>query len=722
MVMESAGADETTFACVLAAHAHGGNLQSAVRCLRAMSVDHGWRPKKQQYGCVIGVLGRAGYLADARDLMESMPLEPDLHDWVGLLGACRIHGNKELAASIAQNAVRLGPGWTSRFTCSCTTRRELVPELSIQCFSPLTQPQTCGSDPRTLELTQSRKVDNTGIAVSARKQGASIIFSELSLSTMRKTCNELQTWLQHPLPSRLPIDRAVINIDNSSSVRASPDVLGKEKEHAGNVLVQFQRASGASDQDWIGVFSPPVFNSSVCVVKTRIPAWGPYICSAPIKFQYANQSQDYVSSGSGQLTFRLINQRANFSFDLFSGFAEPVLIAVSNVVTFDNLKMPLYPRLAQGRAWNEAYDDKYSFVAHPATTLSVSRGDSCFEGAPASTIGWRDPGQSHTGIMTDLWPTTRDSFQVLQDASFVMSPKMYFHSPPFPGQESLQRVVIFGDMGTHQRDGSRMYFDLEPGSLNTTDTLNNEINDIDIIFHIGDISYATGYLSEWDQFTEQIENLSSKVPYITASTDSGGECGVVSPTVFNMPVQNRDKFWYKTDYGLFHFCIADSEHDWRDGTEQYEFLENCFRSADRQKQPWLVFISHRVLGYSSCYHHRREGQLGEAVAKQVPASDEKDFYSGTFNGTIHVVAGGGGFWLSQFPESKPSWSLNQDCDFGYTKLTSFNRSSLLFEYKKSRDGEVYDQFWIHREYKDVLGCDSLSMFCPLVTSAENYPA
>ncbi|EFJ34383.1 hypothetical protein SELMODRAFT_405673 [Selaginella moellendorffii] len=157
-----------------------------------------------------------------------------------------------------------------------------------------------------------------------------------------------------------------------------------------------------------------------------------------------------------------------------------------------------------------------------------------------------------------------------------------------------------------------------------------------------------------------------------------------------MPVQNRDKFWYKTDYGLFRFCIADSEHD---GTEQYEFLENCFWSADRQKQPWLVFISHRVLGYSSCY--APENTTGEPfgrdslVAKQVPASDEKDFYSGTFNGTIHVVAGGGGFWLSQFPESKPSWSLNQDCDFGYTKLTSFNRSSLLFEYKKSRDGEVY---------------------------------
>jgi hypothetical protein len=42
----------------------------------------------------------------------------------------------------------------------------------------------------------------------------------------------------------------------------------------------------------------------------------------------------------------------------------------------------------------------------------------------------------------------------------------------------------------------------------------------------------------------------------------------------------------------------------------------------------------------------------------------------------------------------------------FTKLTAFNHSSLLFEYKRSSDGKVYDSFTIQRDYRDVLGCDS----------------
>lgn len=83
---------------------------------------------------------------------------------------------------------------------------------------------------------------------------------------------------------------------------------------------------------------------------------------------------------------------------------------------------------------------------------------------------------------------------------------------------------------------------------------------------------------------------------------------------------------------------------------------------------------------------------------------EKSHYSGVVNGTIHVVAGGGGSHLSQFSTLKTVWSIYQDYDFGFTKLTAYNHSSLLFEYKKSSDGKVYDSFTISRDYKDVLAC------------------
>lgn len=85
-------------------------------------------------------------------------------------------------------------------------------------------------------------------------------------------------------------------------------------------------------------------------------------------------------------------------------------------------------------------------------------------------------------------------------------------------------------------------------------------------------------------------------------------------------------------------------------------------------------------------------------------NSEKSHYSGVVDGTIHVVAGGAGAHLSEFTTVNTTWSLFKDYDWGFVKLTAFNHSSLLFEYKKSKDGKVYDSFTISRDYRDVLAC------------------
>lgn len=92
------------------------------------------------------------------------------------------------------------------------------------------------------------------------------------------------------------------------------------------------------------------------------------------------------------------------------------------------------------------------------------------------------------------------------------------------------------------------------------------------------------------------------------------------------------------------------------------------------------------------------------VVQNQCVNTEKNHYSGTVNGTIHVVVGGGGSHLSTFSEQPPVWSIYRDYDWGFVKLTAFNHSSLLFEYKKSRDGKVYDSFTISRDYRNVLAC------------------
>ncbi|KAK1295222.1 putative inactive purple acid phosphatase 27 [Acorus calamus] len=573
--------------------------------------------------------------------------------------------------------------------------------------------------------------------------------------------------------SKIAIHRATAGIDGSAHVRASPMVLGLKGEDIEWVTVEVQSSNPTAD-DWVGVFSPAKFNSSTCPADIDDPgAQSPYICSAPIKFQIANYSSpDYTKTGKSSLKLQLINQRADFSFALFSGgFMNPKLVAVSNVISFANPKAPLYPRLAQGKSWDEmtiTWTSGYGILEanpfvewglkgwpqtrSPAGTLTFTRNSMC--GPPARTVGWRDPGFIHTSFLKDLWPNSEYTYKLghrLFNGSYVWSKLYSFKASPYPGQDSLQRVIIFGDMGKAERDGSNEYSDYQPGSLNTTDQLVKDLENIDIVFHIGDITYANGYISQWDQFTSQVEPIASAVPYMIGSgnherdwpgtgsfydtTDSQGECGVLAETMFYVPAENRAKFWYSTDYGMFRFCIADTEHDWREGSEQYKFIERCFASVDRQKQPWLIFAAHRVLGYSSSSYYAAEGSFAEPMGREslqklwqrykvdiaiyghvhnyertCPiyqnqcVSNEKSHYSGTVNGTIHIVAGGGGSHLSNFTDVKTDWSIYRDMDFGFVKLTAFNHSSLLFEYKKSSDGNVYDSFTISRDYRDVLAC------------------
>ncbi|KAH6802535.1 purple acid phosphatase 27 [Perilla frutescens var. frutescens] len=578
---------------------------------------------------------------------------------------------------------------------------------------------------------------------------------------------------EQPL-SKIAIHKTVLALRCTVSIKATPLVLGVKGEDTEWVDVRLQNPLPSED-DWVGVFSPAKFNESVCEPD---PNGGgevetPYICTSPIKYKYANFSNpNYTKSGKTTFKFQLINQRADFSFALFTGgLSNPKLVAVSNYISFANPKAPLYPRLAQGKSWDimtVTWTSGYNIneavpfvewgwkgqpqIRSPAGTLTFSRGSMC--GEPARTVGWRDPGFFHTSFLKDLWPNTVYTYRMghlLNNGSYIWSKRYSFRSSPYPGQDSLQRIIIFGDMGKAERDGSNEYADYQPGSLNTTDRLIEDLDNYDIVFHIGDLPYANGYISQWDQFTAQVEPIASVVPYMIASgnherdwpdsgsfyntPDSGGECGVLAETMYYVPAENRAKFWYSTDYGMFHFCVADSEHDWREGSEQYKFIEKCLASADRQKQPWLIFIAHRVLGYSSNDWYGLQGSFEEPMGREslqklwqkykvdiafyghvhnyervCPiyqnqcVNSAKSHYSGTVNGTIHVVVGGGGSHLSEFTTIDTVWSIYKDLDYGFTKLTAFNHSSLLFEYKKSSDGEVYDSFTISRDYRDVLAC------------------
>ncbi|KAF2617230.1 hypothetical protein F2Q68_00042391 [Brassica cretica] len=161
--------------------------------------------------------------------------------------------------------------------------------------------------------------------------------------------------------SGIAIHETTFHLNDKAHVKASPTLLGSNGQHSEIVLVEFS-SPHPSDDDWIGVFSPANFNASTCPGDNKMVS-PPRLCSAPIKFQYANFSNPrYNTTGTGSLKLQIINQRSDFSFALFSGgLLNPKLVAVSNKVAFENPNAPVYPRLALGKEWDEVRSSKTLF-------------------------------------------------------------------------------------------------------------------------------------------------------------------------------------------------------------------------------------------------------------------------------------------------------------------------------------------------------------------------
>ncbi|CAD5325057.1 unnamed protein product [Arabidopsis thaliana] len=83
-------------------------------------------------------------------------------------------------------------------------------------------------------------------------------------------------------------------------------------------------------------------------------------------------------------------------------------------------------------------------------------------------------------------------------------------------------------------------------------------------------------------FTAQVQPIASTVPYMIASSNHER----IGQTLdLSMPVQTlEESVVFLTYYGMFCFCVADTEDHWREGTEQYKFIENCLATVDRKTQ------------------------------------------------------------------------------------------------------------------------------------------
>ncbi|KAF8408568.1 hypothetical protein HHK36_004631 [Tetracentron sinense] len=108
--------NEVTFIAIFAACSHSGMVSQGLDLFHRMKDDHCIEPTPDHYACIVDLLGRAGQLEEAYQLINTMPYGFDKAGaWSSLLGACRIHQNVKLGEIAAENLISLEPNVASHY-------------------------------------------------------------------------------------------------------------------------------------------------------------------------------------------------------------------------------------------------------------------------------------------------------------------------------------------------------------------------------------------------------------------------------------------------------------------------------------------------------------------------------------------------------------------------------------------------------------------------------
>ncbi|CAK9222893.1 unnamed protein product [Sphagnum troendelagicum] len=99
--------NSVTFVGLLSACSHAGLVDEGCEFFLSMCGDYSLAPAAWHYGCMVDLLGRAGQLDDAEELINKMSFDADSSIWNTVLSTCRIHDNVQLAELAANCALKL---------------------------------------------------------------------------------------------------------------------------------------------------------------------------------------------------------------------------------------------------------------------------------------------------------------------------------------------------------------------------------------------------------------------------------------------------------------------------------------------------------------------------------------------------------------------------------------------------------------------------------------
>ncbi|KAK9834311.1 hypothetical protein WJX81_005574 [Elliptochloris bilobata] len=429
-----------------------------------------------------------------------------------------------------------------------------------------------------------------------------------------------------------------------------------------------------------------------------------------VKYKQATAGNpNYLTTGAGTYVFQLLNYRTDMVFALVhSGTtASPVVSAISAPIAVANPNEPTGQHLTLTTdpaqmiiSWTTrdvgspivqwtADPASLPFFPNTAAGSSTTYGAADLCGGLDQKLGFFDPGTLQSAQMTGLVPATRYWYRVGDAVTLTFGETFTFVSAPLAGPDASVKVIMSADNGQGQPDGSNEAGPQELGALNTTRSIISDIKSLGytINLHNGDLAYADGYLSDWEQYLDMISGYSSLVPFMTQEgnherdwtgsndaftptlpavpatatsgpgcngtqvCDSRGECGVIYQKRFPMPGTtfapnasaqgaNNGVSWYSYNYGPIHFLSYDSEVPYDVGTPQHAFIAADLAKVDRKVTPWVVVNVHRMVYANSAFGNTTgQANIGndQTVAIRQRAALESLFYAGGSENHVDAV-------------------------------------------------------------------------------------
>ncbi|XP_042494586.1 pentatricopeptide repeat-containing protein At1g08070, chloroplastic-like [Macadamia integrifolia] len=109
MEKEGIKPDGVTFVGLLSGCSHSGLVSEGRQYFSQMRGVYGVNPRIEHYGCMVDLLGRAGFLEEALKLVRTMPMVPNSVVWGSLVRACRIHKDTKISEQVTQHLLELDP-------------------------------------------------------------------------------------------------------------------------------------------------------------------------------------------------------------------------------------------------------------------------------------------------------------------------------------------------------------------------------------------------------------------------------------------------------------------------------------------------------------------------------------------------------------------------------------------------------------------------------------